>query len=160
MNVFSNSVHAISRTMQVIGGVFLTFMILLTTMDVVMRLFGHPVPGAVEIISICGGVVIGFSVPITSWTKGHISVDFITNALSSKARAIVETITRCTGIGLSLLISWNSMKIGTGFFKGKEVSGTLELPLYPVAYGLAVCFFMLSVVLFCDILKTFGGDHE
>ena len=160
MNVFSDSVHAISRIMQVIGGVFLTFMILLTTMDVVMRLFGHPVPGAVEIISICGGVVIGFSAPITSWTKGHISVDFVTNALSSKARAIVETITRCTGIGLSLLISWNSMKIGTGFFKGKEVSGTLELPLYPVAYGLAVCFFMLSVVLFCDILKTFGGDHE
>jgi TRAP-type C4-dicarboxylate transport system permease small subunit len=160
MNVFSNSVHAISRIMQAISGVFLTFMILLTATDVVMRLFGHPVPGAVEIISICGGVVVGFSVPITSWTKGHIAVDFVTNALSSTARAVVETITRCVGIGISLSISWNSMKIGTSFLKGREVSGTLELPLYPVAYGIAVCFFMLSVVLFCDILKTFGGDHE
>jgi TRAP-type C4-dicarboxylate transport system permease small subunit len=160
MNRFFDGVFAITKFMQVIAGIFLTFMILLTTADVVMRIFGYPVPGAVEIISICGGVVIGFTVPITSWMKGHISVDFVTNALSPKAKAAVEIVTRCVGIGLFLLIAWNSLKIGTGLFKGKEVSGTLELPLYPVAYSLAACFFMLSVVLFCDICKIFGGNDE
>ncbi len=160
MNRFSDGVFAITKFMQVIAGIFLTFMMLLTSADVVMRIFGYPVPGAVEIISICGGVVIGFTVPITSWMKGHISVDFVTNALSPKARAAVDIITRIIGIGLFLVIAWNSLKIGNGFVKGHEVSGTLELPLYPVAYALAGCFFMLSIVLFCDILKILGGSDE
>jgi TRAP-type C4-dicarboxylate transport system permease small subunit len=44
--------------------------------------------------------------------------------------------------------------------KGAEVSGTLEIPLYPVAYALAVCFLMLALVLLCDILKILGGTYE
>lgn len=160
MKAFLGSVLALSKFMQVIAGVFLTFMILLTATDVVLRIFGYPVPGAVEIIAICGGVVIGFTVPITSWMQGHISVDFVTNALPAGMKRVVDTTTRCVGIGLFLLIAWNSVKIGTGFLRGGEVSGTLQLPLYPVAYGLAASFFMLSIVLFCDILKIFGGKHE
>ncbi|HEX2967000.1 MAG TPA: TRAP transporter small permease [Syntrophorhabdaceae bacterium] len=160
MNGFSRGVYTISRFMQIISGIFLTFTIFLTAIDVAARIFGHPVPGAVEIISMFGGIVIGFSVPITSWKKGHIAVDFVTNALPKAARNVVATITRCVGIGLSLLITWNMLKIGKGFLRGHEVSGTLQWPLYPVAFGLAACFFMLSIVLFCDILTTFGGSDE
>ena len=57
-------------------------------------------------------------------------------------------------------ISWNSVKIGKGMWKGAEVSGTLELPLYPVEYALAFCFFVLSIVFLCDILKICGGTYE
>ena len=160
MRVFLAGVLKANKFMEAIAGIALTFMLLLTTADVVMRMFGRPVPGAVEIISICGGVVIGFTVPITSWMKGHIAVDFVTNALPPKVRNIVETVTRSVGIVMFLIIAWNSWKIGTGLLKGKEVSGTLELPLYPVAYALAACFFMLSIVLFCDIIKIYGGSHE
>jgi TRAP-type C4-dicarboxylate transport system permease small subunit len=160
MRAFLDGVLKINKIMQAIAGIALTFMLILTTADVVLRIFGTPIPGAVEIISICGGIVIGFTVPITSWMKGHIAVDFLTNALPEKAKNAVEIITRCVGIGLFLMIAWNSWKIGTGFFKGNEVSGTLELPLYPVEYALSACFFVLALVLFCDIIKILGGSHE
>ena len=160
MRAFLGGVLKINKFMQVIAGIALTFMLLLTTADVVLRIFGKPIPGAVEIISICGGIVIGFTVPITSWMKGHIAVDFVTNALPRTLKNGVEIITRCVGIGLFLMIAWNSWKIGTGFFTGKEVSGTLELPLYPVAYALAASFFVLALVLLCDIIKILGGSHE
>jgi TRAP-type C4-dicarboxylate transport system permease small subunit len=160
MRAFFNGVLKINKVMQAIAGVFLTFIILLTTVDVITRLAGYPVPGAVEIIAMCGGIVIGFTVPITSWMKGHIAVDFVLNTLSEKVRNAVDIVTRCVGIAMFLLISWNSFKIGTGFLEGKEVSGTLEIPLYPVAYALGACFFMLSVVLLCDIFKIVGGNHE
>jgi TRAP-type C4-dicarboxylate transport system permease small subunit len=160
MKGFLDGVLNINRLMQGIAAIFLTFIIFLTTVDVIMRIFGKPIPGAVEIIAICGGVVVGFTVPITSWMKGHIAVDFVTNALSNQAKNVLIIITRCVGIGLCLIISWNSMKIGTGFWKAGEVSGTLQLPLYPIAYGLAACFFVLSIVLFCDILKILGGTYE
>ena len=155
-----DSVSKVNEVMQAIAAVSLTFMITLTTLDVILRIFGKPIPGAVEIIAICGGVVIGFTVPISFWMRSHIAVDFVLNWLPDKGKKVGNIITRCVGIALSLLISWDSAKIGTGFFKGAEVSGTLELPLYPVAYALGVCFLMLSVVLFCDILKILGGTYE
>ncbi len=160
MKGFLDGIFKINEVMQAIAGIFLTFILLLTTTDVILRIFGRPVPGAVEIIAICGGVVVGFTVPITSWMKGHIAVDFVLNWLPHKGKDAVNIITRCIGIGLCLLISWNSMKIGTEFRQGAEVSGTLQLPLYPVAYALAVCFLVLALVLLCDILKIRRGTYE
>jgi TRAP-type transport system small permease protein len=160
MKVFLAGVLKINNIMQGVAAVSLTFMMLLTTLDVVLRLFGKPIPGAVEIIAICGGIVIGFTVPISFWMRSHISVDFVLNWLSKPAKNLLTIITRCVGIGLCLLISWNSVKIGTGMRKAAEVSGTLELPLYPLEYALAFCFLVLSVVFLCDILKIYGGTYE
>jgi TRAP-type C4-dicarboxylate transport system permease small subunit len=160
MKAFLGLVLMVSTFMQTISGIVLTFMIFLTSADVVLRIFGYPIPGAVEIIAICGGVVIGFTIPITSWMHGHISVDLATNKLSRIAQNTVNVITRCIGIAMFIVIGWNSVKIGTGLLKGGEVSGTLQLPLYPVAYGLSACFFVLAIVLFCDILIILGGNNE
>ncbi|HVN95556.1 MAG TPA: TRAP transporter small permease [Syntrophorhabdaceae bacterium] len=160
MRALLAGVLKVNQFMQGIAAVSLTFMMLLTTVDVVLRLFGKPIPGAVEIIAICGGIVIGFTVPISFWMRGHIAVDFMLNRLAGPVKNLVNVITRCVGIFLCLLISWNSLKIGTGMRKAAEVSGTLELPLYPVEYALAFCFLMLAIVFLCDILKIFGGTYE
>lgn len=160
MKKFFDGVLKTNEAMQGIAAVSLTFMLLLTTLDVVLRLFGKPIPGAVEIIAICGGIVIGFTVPISFWMRSHISVDFVLNWLTKPARDVLNIVTRCVGIGLCLLISWNSVKIGMGMRKAAEVSGTLELPLYPVEYALAFCFFVLSIVLLGDIFKIYGGTYE
>ncbi len=160
MKRFLDGVLKVNIWMQAIAAISLTLIILMTTVDVLARLFGKPLPGAVEIIAILGGIVAGFTTPITSWMKGHIQVDFVLNWLPRWARNAVEAATRCVAIGLCLLVSWNCLKIGTDFWIKGEVSGTLLVPLFPVCYGLATCFFVLSTVLFCDILKIFGGSHE
>ncbi|NLT22464.1 MAG: TRAP transporter small permease [Syntrophorhabdus sp.] len=161
MKSFLKGVHKVILFMQGISGVVLTFVIVLTTADVLLRIFGHPVPGAVEITAMCGGIVIGFTVPMTSWMKGHIAVDFLLNSWPSRVRNTVETITRCVGIVMFIFIGVNMIRIGRGFQIANEVTGTLELPMYPVVYGIAGGLFALSVVLFCDIVKIYGGEvHE
>jgi len=161
MKSFLKGVHKVILFMQGISGVTLTFIILLTTADVILRIFDHPVPGAVEITAMCGGIVAGFMVPITSWMKGHIAVDFILNSCSTKMKNMIETVTRCVGIAMFIFVGYNAVKIGRDFQLAGEVTGTLELPLYPVVYGIAAGLFVLSLVLFCDILKIYGGeDHE
>ena len=57
MQSFLKGVHRVILFMQGIAGVVLTFVIVLTTADVLLRIFGHPVPGAVEITAMCGGIV-------------------------------------------------------------------------------------------------------
>jgi TRAP-type C4-dicarboxylate transport system permease small subunit len=160
MNRFLNGMATVNRWMQGIASVALTFMICLTTADVILRGFGRPIAGTYEIVAICGGIVIGFTTPITSWMRGHISMDFLVNRLSDRGKNLVNIVTRCVGIGLSLTISWFIFKIGTRFLTGGEVSGSLQLPLYPVAYAIGACFFMLSFALFGDILKILGGKYE
>ena len=164
MRAFLRTIFRITVWMNVIAGIALTFIILLTVCDVVLRALGRPILGAYEIVAMAGGIVIGFVTPFTSWVRGHIFMDFVIEKLSPKAKSAFDIATRCVGIALFLMISWNVFKIGINLHSVDEVTPTLELPLYPIAYGVGFCFFVLSVVLFCDILKIteggFGGSHE
>lgn len=159
------AIQDIIGIMNVIAGIALTFIIALTLADVILRAFGRPILGTYEIVGMAGGVVIGFVTPFTSWVNGHISMDFLTGRLPAAAKKGFQVATRCVGIGLFIMISWNVLKIAGNLRSVNEVSATLEIPIYPIAYGVAFSFFMLSVVLFCDILKiaegTYGGGgHE
>jgi TRAP-type C4-dicarboxylate transport system permease small subunit len=157
MKAFLHTIFKITVYMNLVAGIALTFIILLTVCDVLLRALGKPILGAYEIVAMAGGIVIGFVTPFTSWVRGHIFMDFVIERLSPRAKSAFEIATRCVGVALFLMISWNVFKIGKNLYSVDEVTPTLELPLYPIAYGVGFCFFVLSVVLFCDILKIAGG---
>lgn len=160
MGGFLKTILNISKVMQVISGVALTFIVLLTTADVVMRAFGRPILGTYEIVAMCGGIVIGFVTPITSWLRGHVYVDFLVKKFSPAIQNAVNITTRCVGIGMFIMVALNVVKIGNSFRRAGEISNTLQLPLYPIAYAVALSFFMLAIALFCDIFKVLGGSYE
>ncbi len=164
MKGFINTIERTISVMRVIAGIALTLIIVLTVADVGLRAFGRPILGTYEIVGMAGGVVIGFITPFTSWVRGHIFMDFVLDMLSPGAKKAFEVMTRCVGVCLFLMISWNMTKIARSLYSAGEVSPTLQVPFYPIAFGVAFSFFMLSVVLFCDILKiaegSFGGAHE
>jgi TRAP-type C4-dicarboxylate transport system permease small subunit len=160
MEVFLKTINGISRFLNIIAGISLTFLMLLTIADVVLRGFKSPVPGTFEMVAFAGAVVIGFSVPLTSWLRGHIFVDFFILKFSQKGRDIFNIATRCVVIVLFFLIGWNLIKYGMDLQKSGEVSLTLQMPFYPVAYGVGVCCFVQCLVLVCDIVKIFGGKYD
>jgi TRAP-type C4-dicarboxylate transport system permease small subunit len=160
MGGFLRAVLRTDEAMQVLSSIALTFIVLLTTADVVLRAFGRPIPGVYEIVAMCGGIVVGFGVPLTSWLRGHIQVDFLVLKLSPGKRKVVNIITRCVGIAMFVMIGYNIIKIGSDFRAGGEVSPTLQIPIYPIAYSVGFCFLMVSLVLFCDVLKVLGGQYE
>lgn len=160
MGGFLKTINGISRFLNVIAGISLTFLMLLTIADVVLRGFKSPVPGTFEMVAFAGAVVIGFSLPLTSWLRGHIFVDFFILKFSQKGRDIFNIATRCVVIMLFFLIGWNLIKYGMDLQKSGEVSLTLQMPFYPVAYGVGVCCFVQCLVLVCDIVKIFGGKYD
>jgi TRAP-type C4-dicarboxylate transport system permease small subunit len=160
MEVFLKTINGISRFLNIIAGISLTFLMLLTIADVILRGFKSPVPGTFEMVAFAGAVVIGFSVPLTSWLRGHIFVDFFILKFSQKGRDIFNIATRCVVIVLFFLIGWNLIKYGMDLQKSGEVSLTLQMPFYPVAYGVGVCCFVQCLVLVCDIVKIFGGKYD
>jgi TRAP-type C4-dicarboxylate transport system permease small subunit len=160
MNGFLNKINGLSRFFNVIAGISLTFLMLLTVMDVILRTLKRPIVGTYELVAFSGAVVIGFAVPLTSWLRGHIFVDFFILRFSQKVRNIFNITTRCLVIVLFFLIGWNLIKYGMDLQKSGEVSLTLQMPFYPVAYGVGVCCFVQCLVLICDVIKIFGGKYE
>jgi TRAP-type C4-dicarboxylate transport system permease small subunit len=160
MDGILDKVKAVSRFFNLIAGISLTFLMLLTVTDVILRSFRRPIVGTYELVAFAGAVVIGFSVPLTSWMRGHIYVDFLVLKFPKKLRDAFNIGTRCMSCLLFFLIGWNLLKYGADLQKSGEVSLTLQLPFYPVAYGLGVCCFVQCLVLLCDILKIFGGKYE
>ena len=160
MGRFLDPVLKLTRVINFIGGVSLVFIMFLTVADIILRSFRKPIVGTFEIVAFSGAVVIGFSIPFTTWVKGHVNTDFLIVRFSQKTRSVFQLFTRCLGIGLFSMIGWNLIKYGMDLKKAGEVSPTLALPFYPVAYGLGVACFIQCLVLLCDILKISGGKYE
>ena len=160
MEGFLNKVRGISKFINVIAGVALTFLMLLTIGDVILRLFRRPIVGTYELVAFSGALVIGLSIPLTSWMRGHIFVDFFIIKFSQRIQNVFNIVTRCMVMGLFFLIGWNLVKYGTDLWKSGEVSLTLQMPFYPVAYAVAISCFIQCLVMICDIVKIAGGKYE
>lgn len=160
MERFLNGVGRLSRYINIIAGMAITFIMLLTVFDVILRYFRKPIVGTYELVAFSGAVVIGFAIPLTSWMRGHIYVDFFTARLPQTLRSIVNMATRSLGIALFLLIGWNLIKVGMDLQQSGEVSLTLQLPFYPVAYGVAFSCFVQCLVLLTDMVKIARGTYE
>ncbi len=153
-------VEKLSTYMSVIGGCALTFIMLLTVADVTLRLFGHPIVGTFELVSFGGAVAIGFAIPITSWVRGHIYVDFFVAKFPPGLKNTFNLVTRLMGIVIFVLIGWQLLILAGDFYKSGEVSLTRHIPFYPITYGMGFCAFLQCLVLIGDIIKIFGGDYE
>ena len=160
MRGFLSKVREISRILNAIAGITLAFMMCLTVADVILRSFRRPIVGTYELVAFSGAIVVGFAVPLTSWFRGHIYVDFLIMRFSKTVRNIFNVMTRCTVIILFFLIGWNLLKYGMDLQTSGEVSVTLQMPFYPVAYGIGICCFLQCMVIFCDILKIVRGEYE
>ena len=162
MQKFLNTTSKISKVTNGIGGVILVLMMLLTVVDVVLRYLGRPITGTFELMSFAGALVAGLAIAQTSLDGAHVNVDMLAQVLEPRQRNVVIIFTKLVGIGIFALLAWALFLKGTDLYKMKEVSLTLHVPYYPVAYGLSFCSLIECLVLISDIVKTIfaGGEHE
>ncbi len=160
MKIILAGVHNLSKFLNGISSVALVFIMVLTVADVILRIFKRPITGTYEIVGLLGAVVIGFGIPITSWIRGHIYVDFLTQKFPQGRRNVINIFTRLLGIGLFFVAGWNLIIVGTDLYLKGEVSLTRQLPFYPIAFGLAGSCFVQCLVLVCDIIKILGEEYE
>ena len=153
-------VQGLSRFLNMVAGIALVFLMFLTLGDVILRLFKRPIVGTYELVAFSGAIVIGFSLPLTSWLRAHIFVDFFILKFSKKVQNVFNIATRCVVIFLFFLIAWNLIRYGIDLRKSGEVSPTLRMPFYPIAYGVAVSCFIQCLVVICDIVKIIGGQYD
>ncbi|MBP1748455.1 MAG: TRAP-type C4-dicarboxylate transport system, small permease component [Deltaproteobacteria bacterium] len=161
MNSMIGAVRKFSGWMNGLGGIVLFLMMMLTVVDVALRIFWKPITGTYELVAMAGAVVIGFAIPQTSWDNAHIFVDFLLENRSRATKIAFGCFTKLMGVILFLLLGWYLLMKANHLFKSGDVSLTLQIPYYPVAYGLAFCAFLQALVLLLHIALLFkSGDNN
>jgi TRAP-type C4-dicarboxylate transport system permease small subunit len=158
MNGLKVGLQKIAYFMYGIAGVALVGIMFLTVADVFLRLFKLPIEGTYEIVSLLGAVVIGFAIPQTTLERGHVLMDFLTGRLHGGVQRVLHLFTRLIAAVIFLIIGWNLFVLGNDLLKAGQVSLTLKMPEYPVAYGIAFCCLLECLVLLADLIKKKGAD--
>jgi TRAP-type C4-dicarboxylate transport system permease small subunit len=154
------TVLKISKFLYGVSGFTLVIMMLLTVLDVVLRIVGRPITGAYELVGYFSSIVVGFALPFVTWTRGHVYMEFVTEKLPKQNQEIAGIFTRIIGIALFAFAAYYLVDVGVVLYSTGEVSPTLQLPVYPFAWGVAICCLMTCLVLFCDILRIGGGEYD
>lgn len=148
-------VHSATKGISYIAGVAVMIMMLLTCADVVLRLFGHPIPGTYELIGFLGAILISFSMAYTSIERSHIAVEILVERLPRRVQSVLEGIVSLISCVLFGIITRQCQIYTLDLKQSGEISLTLGLPVYPVVAGIALgCSFLCLVLLF-DVVKSF-----
>jgi TRAP-type C4-dicarboxylate transport system permease small subunit len=161
MEGFFKFVARLSKFIFWVGGGILFVMMMLTVVDVILRYLGKSVAGTYELVSFAGALTVGLAVAQTSIDGGHVYVDILTEYVGPSFRRCLITCTKLAGAAVFLLLAWSFTLKGMELYKGKEVSMTLHIPFYPVAYGLCVCSVIEAFVLFSEAIKAafYSGNN-
>lgn len=160
MKSFVKAMTLTSRVMCAVAVAALIMMMFLTLADVALRAFGHPIPGTYELVGILGAIIIGFSLPYTSMSRGHVIMDFLTERLSGHARIGLRIFTRVLAIAFFIIAGWNLCVLGQGYSRAGEVTLTLKLPLFPIFYVVAFCCFIECLILIVDLTPSGQGSEQ
>jgi len=130
-------------------------MMLLTCADVVMRRsFNHPIPGTYEIVGLLGALLISFALAYTTAQKGHIAVEFLVQRLSKKIQRVIDAVNQLLGIMLFVIVAWQSVLYAMDLKESGEVSMTVQMPIHPFVFGIAIGCALVSLVLALDFYKS------
>jgi TRAP-type C4-dicarboxylate transport system permease small subunit len=80
--------------------------------------------------------------------------------LSRRIQKTIFTITHLLGIVLFALLAWECIAYGNDLRISGEVSLTLELPFFPVLYGLSLSSFVVCLVLWVDLWGVLAGKKD
>ncbi len=156
----SDVLRFISRVLNIIAGIAVTVMMLLTVVDILLRAGGHPIIGTYEIVSLLLALVIGFGIPQVSLDRGNVYMDLLLDKLSKRGKKVMNTSTRVLCLILFAFLGYNLFNVGARFHASGEVSATIKIPFYPVAYGVAVCCLLECCVFIFDIVRIWRGEYE
>lgn len=129
-------------------------MMLLSTADVALRIFGKPIPGTYELVGFLGTIVVSFALAFTSMEKGHIAVEILVERLPQRTQFAIETFTNFVSSLVFGLIAYQAFLYALDIKKSGEVSLTLQMPVYPFLFGMAVGFSLLCLLLIADFIKS------
>lgn len=160
MDNMINLTRWLAGKLNSVSGFCLVGMMVLSCMDIILRFFRMPIPGTYEIVSFLSAIMLSFAMAQTTLDRAHVSVEILVSKLPKKIRQGIYIITTSVTLILLATISIESFKYGNFFKESGELSLTLQLPFYPILYGMGVAFFISCLIPIVDILMVIFKNKD
>ena len=135
-----------------VGCLSIAAVALVTVTDVVGRQFGHPVPGAYDLVRLLGAVAMACALPLTKAVKGHIAIEFFFQKMNRRGRAATDTLMRLALLALFAALTWEFIRQGRIFQASGEQTPTMHLPVFWVFWVLALACALTACVTLWHLL--------
>lgn len=149
---YSRIVRGLTLALMAVSATAIFAMMVVVCLDVVLRFFGHPIPGSIDIVRILGAITLACALPYTTAVKGHVAIEYFFHKLGRRGRIAIDTLSRLVVIGLFGLLGWQSVHKGLSIKASGEVSPTLQLPIFWVLFVIAFSCLVVALVVVDHLL--------
>ena len=145
------------------SGFMIFFMMTLTSVDILLRyLFNSPIPSTYELMELSLPVAAYLPFAFVQRTKGHITIEFVTERLRPETIARLNVVVFAATLGICAIITWRTaIEAVASFRSGEYVFGLIQYPLFPsrafVTFGIGLMCCRLIVDLYGQIKKSPPG---
>jgi TRAP-type C4-dicarboxylate transport system permease small subunit len=126
----------------------LVLMVVVTSLDVLLRVLHRSLPGAYDLVKIACALTVAAALPYTTAIKGHVAIEYFFQKLGPRGRMVLDALMRLLGMGLFSVLAWGSVQYGNSLKRSGEVSLTLQLPIFWVPYVLAASCVLVVLIKF------------
>jgi TRAP-type C4-dicarboxylate transport system permease small subunit len=145
------------RLTGLIGSALLFLLMIVTFIDVCGRnLFNHPLTGASEITEIFLACIIFLMLPGVAMKQLHIVIDLIDIVSTRTMRIAEEIFSAVASCSMFGLIGWQLWALGDKAVGYGDATPSLQLPLAPVFYFIAVLSFVNAIAFLIALPRAIG----
>ncbi len=144
-----------------VGSAAAACLVLMTGVDVVARYaFNKPVRGGVDLTEIMLVVIVACGIAITTAEDTHIRVDSIFEKLSPFGKHILLVFAAIVSVLVFGTSVWQGAVGAMKAISDSEVTGILEIPLFPFKSFLALGFLMSLVVSIDRVVRLLSSRQR
>ena len=137
---------------------FMPALMLLVTVDVVMRyFFNTSIEGGTEIGQLLLLVVFFASMPYCTLRYGHVYMELFYKPMKGPARRVADVLAACAGLSFAVALTWASADRLIDMYKFGEGAQQVSLPFWPFAAVLFVSGALVCVVFLVQLLMPLFG---
>jgi len=155
MQSAERAIISISRWFNYIGMIFLVFLMLLITFDVIFRYtMNRPIRGANELSELVMVLAVFLAIAYTQYMKSHIKVDILYIKFPQKVQDSASIFINLLCLGVCVLIVYQSIQYQILLWDINRASLILKIPIAPFQLVLILGFTMFSLVFLLDLIHS------
>ena len=145
-DLYHDALRKVVMALAYVACAALMVMVIVTSIEVVLRIFRLTMTGAYDIVKIAATLTMAAALPYTTAIKGHVAIEYFFHKLGRRGRVVVDTLMRVSAMALFSLLAWGCVDYGNSLRARGEVSMTLQLPIFWVPYVLAVSCVLVVLI--------------
>jgi TRAP-type C4-dicarboxylate transport system permease small subunit len=153
-------IQTVNRYLFALGAVPLFIATILTVIDVSGRYIRLPLPGTLEISTLCLALSVALTLAHTQALKGNTDVDVLYNTLPPKAKKVTGVITSFLCVMIVGLMAWRAWPWVAFSHRTQEWVDIVGWPFWPFKAAMLMglsCLFLQFILDFIESLRELAG---